>query len=817
MAVLVPTQANIGGDFSDIRDNRGNLRVIYDPATTRPDGRGGFTRDPFPNNQIPSNRIDPVAANLAAFLPAPNSPGGLNYMGLIGERILDPDAFVMKGDHAFNPNHKITLSLNTTHIPRLRIDSPLPDPLAPGLDQIINGYTTRFSYDYIIRPNLLHQFSAGYNLFNHTALNLTANVLPGDWPASIGLTGVSGTSLPVINFTEGYASYSSTSGTYDDEQIYAFRDSLSWFTGKHSLKFGAEYRSPRPNIRSTSNTSGTFNFNSLGTALPSQNATTGNGFASFLLGDVQSATMNFPSARWPRRPYWGFFVQDDLKLTRRLTLNLGFRYEFTQATTDASDVASTVSLTEPNPGAGGRPGALIFAGEGPGRTGSRSFVDTDWSGAGPRFGIAFQADPKTVLRAGYGIYYSNNYLEYSTAGFNVTASYTSLDNGLTPAFRLREGFPQDFRQTAAIDPTFLNGRDASIVEQSAAAMPRTQNWTFSVQREISTNLVVEASYIGTRGTRQTAVQLVNLNQVDPRYLSLGPLLTQNITSEAARNAGIGLPYEGFRGTVAQALRPYPQYLNVTSTAAKAGNSKYNGATLSVRKRTSAGFTIDGHYTYSKAMGYTEYAATSNGNDVLGMDTYNRQLEFGLLPYDMTHSFLATYSYTLPIGRGTGRLSSGFLGKLLEAWTVSGVHRYQTGFPIRVTMTNTLPIFNRMQRPDIVAGQDPLTPIPNGDFNPYTDRHINAAAFATPAAYRFGTAPPSEGSLRTFGVAGEDFSVTKATRITERFQLETYGQFFNAFNRHRFAQFESNFSSSNFGRAQSVSLPRYIQLGLRLRF
>jgi hypothetical protein len=137
--------------------------------------------------------------------------------------------------------------------------------------------------------------------------------------------------------------------------------------------------------------------------------------------------------------------------------------------------------------------------------------------------------------------------------------------------------------------------------------------------------------------------------------------------------------------------------------------------------------------------------------------------------------------------------------------------------MRVTMTNTLPIFNRIQRPDIVAGAAPATALSNGDFNPYVDRHINPGAFATPVAYRFGTAPPSIGSMRTFGVAGEDFSITKATRINERFSVENYCQLFNAFNRHRFAQFDTNYSSSNFGRAQSVSLPRYVQLGLRLRF
>jgi hypothetical protein len=815
--IQIATPQNVLGDFSNIRDNRGALRVIYDPTTTRQDASGAFVRDPFPGNIIPANRIDPVARKIAGYLPAPNTTGGLNYMGLIGEKILDPDAFVVKGDHSFNDRQKITMSLNTTNIPRLRIDSALPDPLAPGLDQVIKGYTARLSYDYVIRPNLLNQLSLGYNLFNHRAYNVTQRVVPGDWPAAVGLTGVPGTSFPVINFTDGYASFSTTGGTADDEQVYALRDSVSWFHGKHSLKFGTELRSTRPSIRSSSNNNGTFSFNSLSTALPLQAASTGNGFASFLLGQVYSATQNFPSSRHPRRPYAGFYVQDDYKVTRRLTLNLGFRYEFTKATTDSADMASAIYPGVPNPGAGGRPGALVFAGTGPGRIGRRSFVDTDWSGIGPRFGMAFQADRKTVIRAGYGVYYSNNYLTYGNAGFAVTASFQSLDTGLTPAFVLANGFPQNFRQTAAIDPTFLNGRDASIVEQGSAAMPRTQNWSFSIQRELSANMVLELTYRGTRGTRQTAVQLVNLNQVDPKYLSLGSVLQQNVTSPAAAAAGIQVPYPGFTGTVAQALRPFPQYLNVTSVAAKAGNSAYNGATVSLRKRFSIGLSFEANYTWSKAMGYTEYNAPSNGTDVLGLDNYNRGLEYGLLPYDSPHQFLATWSYALPFGPDRRMLTHGWLSKVLGDWNVSGVHRYQSGTPLRVTMTNTLPIFNRIQRPDIVSGQGLTTDLSNGDFNPYADRHINGSAFATPRPFTLGNAAPSYGGLRTFAVLGEDFSVIKGIRISERFRLETYGQFFNAFNRHRFAQFETNYSSANFGRAQSVSLPRYIQLGLRVRF
>jgi hypothetical protein len=819
-AVQIATQENMAGDFSNLRDNRGNARLIYDPATTRPDPQAGFVRTPFPGNQIPRERMDPVALKIAAFLPAPNAPGTLNYRGPIGEFVLDPDTFVLKLDHALTDKHRMAGSINTTDIPRLLVRSPLPFPLPDtASDQVIKGYTVRLTYDYVMRPTLMNQLSLGYNLFDHNNLTATQRVYPsatGSWPGELGLKGVIGTAFPVIRFTGGYAGFAATTGTSDDEQMYVLKDAVSWFKGKHSLKFGVELRAFRSNLRGTGNQSGTFNFSELGTALPGQQTTTGNAIASFLLGDVQSGSLNFPSVRAPRRPYTGLYIQDDLKLTSRLTLNLGFRFEFIKAAIDALDRASTIDLTLPNPGAGGLPGAMIFAGEGQGRTGRRSFVDTDYSGFGPRFGIAYQVTPGTVLRAGYGIYYANNYLELSNAGFNITGSFQSLDNGVTPAFHLRDGFPQNFRQESSIDPTFLNRQSGSTIEQSAAAMPRTQNWSFSVQRQIARDLQAEASYIGTRATRLIATQLVRVNQVHPSYLSLGPLLTRNITSPEARAANIPLPYPGFTGTVAQALRPYPQYLDLTATSSKAGSSKYHAMMLRLQKRFSGGLVVDGHYTWSKAMGYASYATGTV--DVLGQDNYNRRLEHSILLTDVPHAFAANFSYELPFGPGKRWVNArGAAGTLLGGWSISAIFRYQSGFPLPLSMTNTIALFNQRLRPDVVSGQQRETPISNGDFNPYADRHINLAAFAAPAPFRFGTAAPTYTDMRTFPVLNEDVSLVKDTRISERVRLETYGQFFNVLNRHRFHTFDSNFSSASFGRAGGVSLPRFIQLGVRVRF
>ena len=821
-SVQIATQANVGGDFPDLVNKDGGRRLIYDPATTRLNAQGAFERDPFPDNRIPGSRIDPVAAEVAALLPAPNQSGsGLNLQGPTGEQQLDPDVFVYKVDHAFSSAHRITGSYNTTDIPRLRANTPLPFPLIGSTDQQINGYTARFSYDYVISPAVLNQLSLGYDLFDHDLLswsdgNSRKNPEGINFPNAIGLRGVAGGSaFPRFNFTDGLERLGDSRGTGDDEVVWVLKDALSWFRGSHSLKFGIEYRSYQPHIRRTNDTSGRFDFNRLETAFPGRGSTSGYSFASMLLGAVHSGELRFPAVRRPRGRYFGSYVQDDYKLTPKLTLNLGLRFEFNQAPYEAEDIGSAIDLSLPNPGAGGLPGGVVFMGSGPGRTGSRSVVDTDYTGWGPRFGLAYQLTPDTVLRAGYGIYYSHNNLTLPTAAFNISARFQSLDNGITPAFYLNDGFPQDFRKEPAIDPSFLNGQNATVVEDSSAALPRTQNWTFSLQRSVFRDSMLEALYTGAHGTRLTAERLVTLNQVHPRHLALGSLLTKSVFSEEARGAGIPVPFEGFEGSVAQALRPFPQFLDLTSARAKAGSSSYHGLTLRFRKRMSSGLGLDSHYTFSKALGYT---TAPNTSDAIGQDNYNRRLEYSLLPLDLRHALVLQYTYELPFGPGKrfpGR--GGVLGKLVGGWAVSGIHRYQSGAPILLRTSNTLPLFNRELRPDVAPGAKLTSGISNGDFSPQSDRRINTAAFSDPQPFSFGTSAPTYTDLRNFPTFSESFALIKTTSLSERTSLETYAQFFNAFNRHRFARFQNQFTSSSFGKARAVSLPRFIQLGLRIRF
>ena len=367
--VRIPTPAMVAGDFSANVDARGNLIPIFDPTTTRSNGQGGFIRDPFPGNIIPKDRMDPVALRVTPFIPAPNAASGLlNFQGFTLDKKVDPDALTFKIDHKVSSRQGLSFSFNYTNQPRHWLGSPLPSPLIADDLQETTSRTVRLTHNYF-QSSFVNDLALGYNRYRNPD---TPSTFGQGWPEKLGLTGVPGGAFPVFTFTDGYSSFGSAFAVDNIDQAFFFKDAVAWTRGKHVVKFGGEHRRIYANSRSFSNMSGTFNFNRQGTALPTSPSTSGDGFASFLLGEVQSASVSYPAHTGLRRPYWGFFVQDDIKVAPSLTLNLGLRFEFEQAPYEAADRYSTIDLSLPNPGAGNLPGALIFAGSGDGRTGRRT-------------------------------------------------------------------------------------------------------------------------------------------------------------------------------------------------------------------------------------------------------------------------------------------------------------------------------------------------------------------------------------------------------------------------------------------------------------
>ena len=267
--------------------------------------------------------------------------------------------------------------------------------------------------------------------------------------------------------------------------------------------------------------------------------------------------------------------------------------------------------------------------------------------------------------------------------------------------------------------------------------------------------------------------MINLNQVNPIYLKLGSLLTQSVTSPAAVAAGIPIPYPGFTGSVAQTLRPYPQYQTITNQSNPNGNSTYNALQLKYTKRLSHGLTVLVAYTWSKTLADGDISA---GGGDSGQDYYNRRLEKGIADYDVPQLLSIAYTYELPVGKGKQFLNnSGFASQVLGGWQLTGIQQYQSGMPVQLTVNDTLPIFNQMLRPNLNAGV-PLTLDP---ANPLADPWFNKAAFSTPPNYQFGDAPRSLTQLRAPNSYNESFGLMRHIRIKESVTVTLRAEFFNA--------------------------------------
>jgi hypothetical protein len=521
-----------------------------------------------------------------------------------------------------------------------------------------------------------------------------------------------------------------------------------------------------------------------------------------------------------RYRYVAGFVQDDWRATRRLTLNIGLRYDLFFPRSERFDNLSGFDPNLPNPGAGNRLGAIAFLGDGPGRNGRSSFADTDFMNFGPRVGFAYNLMDRTVLRGGYGIYYAPG---NATAGlrssqtfgygFNVAHVVQTPNTGVTPAFQWDQGIPQTFVPPPTIRPDVANGTDVHYIGSGDGRPPYFQNWSFGVQRELPSNVLLEVAYVANKGTR-LGNGLVAWNEVDPQYLSRGSLLTQPVNSAAAQAAGIPLPYPGFTGSVQQALRPYPQFLSVINRSNPSGNSTYHSLQAKAEKRMASGLSYLLTYTWSKSLSDSNIQA---GGGPSGQTTYNRRLEKAIGTEDVPHALAISYLYELPFGRGKKFLNrGGAVDKLVGGWTFTGIHRYQTGKPIVLSMTNSLPLFNGGLRPNVVAGAE--RQVEAEEFDPAVDTRINRAAFAAPGPFTFGTAARSYTDLRTFGFLDESLGLIKRTGITERVMLTFRAEFFNVFNRTVFGMPQGNFSNAAFGRVSSqANNPRQGQLALRLEF
>ena len=575
---------------------------------------------------------------------------------------------------------------------------------------------------------------------------------------------------------------------------------------------------------------GNFNYNRLETggydAAGNNLSQTGDPFASFLLGQVHDANQSIYAQPTWFENYLSPWINAEFKVSPKLTLTAGLRLDYQTARTEENDEYSTFDANTPNPGAGGRPGAVIFAGSGTGRTGSRTFEHPDVDAWGPRAGFAYRVSDKTMLRGGYGMYYAGVAFSQFTGdpnlGFASNPAAPNTTNGLFPAFLLDQGFPQQsIRQPPFIDPTIANGAGVPAVSPDGLTLPRWQNWSLTFERRLTKNMMLDVSYIGNKGTRlnhhgQRAGLDYNMN--DPSVLSLGAaLLNSNINSPAAQNAGIKSPYPGFNGTVAQALRKYPQYQNIEWRGLPLGRSQYHALEVVLEQRLSAGLQYRVGYTFSRLK--NNGAESGQGNEGLNGDVQDPvnwdTADYGLSVDDTPHVLLV--GFTWDIGQGKWGGWSGAKKALLGGWNLSGILRYESGRPLRINMDNDMGglLFNTRKRPNR-TGADAVNA--GGDFDPLTDNYFNRDAWQDPGPLTFGNAPPNDGSARGFKVFNEDLTVSKSFDLKSDLKMRFVAEVGNIFNRTTFCGPNTNFSSPAFGTVNTqCNQARSVQFGLRLDY
>jgi hypothetical protein len=826
--VSLPTDAFKQGDFSAYRDASGALIPIFDPATTGPDG----SRTQFPGNIIPANRFSSVAKNVLPLIPKPDFPDYFNnYLNRTANPVKDR-TWSIKGDHIFNSKQRVSGAIWSTYT-----DTPSYSPLGPSTPigfwgfNPVNGFALRAAHDYTISPTMLHHFAFGYTASNPIRQR---DERKGNEIYKVPGIPLDSTGFPVFNVNNTYGSLAlgnSNQQPNDPSQNrnISFIDNLTWIKGRHQLKFGVDIRFFQyDNFAGTVNggLSGAFEFSPLSTAdLSSPNsARQGNGWASLLLGQVFSAQRLIPAPlRRMRGEYYAWHVEDVFKLNRKWTLTLGLRHEIPTVIREADSLQSNLNLSLPNPGAGGRLGALQFLKSG------ELLTPTYKRAFSPRLGIAYAVNEKTVLRAGFGIFYSPTNATsvgrqsglFST-GFSYTQNFPQLTSGRVPAMILDEGVPAFTGTLPNTDPTLANGSVVEFMNPGAGKPGYMSSWTFNIQRELPAQFLLDIGYIGQRGTALPS-GLENLNQVDFKYLSLGNTLNADINSPAARAAGILPPYAGFTGSVSQALRPYPQFSDIRNLYQPIGWSTYNAMQMRLQRRYSMGLTFLAAYTLSKSIvsggGYTGLGDDAAGSRPL--DTNNRKIEKRLAGFDTPQNLVLSWGYELPFGKGKRYMSGGGRATDLLAggWQINAIQRYVSGTPVGISGGGVIPLSNGGNRPDRVLGVSARTNVSRSDFDPARDRYLDPAAFAQPAAFTLGNAPPVLGDVRTFSLFNEDFSVLKDFRIVEAHRLQFRAEFFNIFNRVVFGGPSGNLNApATFGRiGGQANSPRNIQLGLKYVF
>ncbi|HKP13144.1 MAG TPA: TonB-dependent receptor [Blastocatellia bacterium] len=879
--VSVPTLRMRTGDFSELLTDPDVVRQfghgvqIYDP--TQPPG----TRAAIPGNRLDLYRngavIDPVGLALLQFFPEPTQSGVYHNYTATSTVPTDMNNYIGKVDQVISDRQRLSVSYSNRLLTTIKGGFPrLPAPfVANGVwDQDFRSDYLRAQHDFTLSPTLLNHFNFGYNHIKVRNLNPTEGFMPS---VELGLNPLASQDLtfPRTGFP-GYGdpvtsgdirAYQEIGGSFfsdaQRDNEYEFSDFVTWVKGRHTFKFGADARWTRFKVHQLVDAGTSTNYRHDQTSAD-RDPEGGWPIASLITGATEFSFVNYHSIDpgW-RYFYPAMFVNDDFKLTPRLTLNLGLRYEIPYPRTEEQDRFRGFDPNVTNPVVN-LPGALVgAAGQGGLQAEHKGLAGTDYSNISPRFGIAYSLNQKTVVRGGFGLYYapllygfngSNTILE-GTLGYSTTALYT-------PNGRQSTVFLRNYPNRPEIDPNgqFI-GSDVDFFDPNFKT-GRTAQWSVDIQRELPFKFALSVGYIGHKADRLKS-NFARLNAVPFEALKLGfPLLGKPLADvttaerQYAASVGVTLPsspnavFAGFNGSVAQSLKPFPQYGRINNLLESKGESWYNALQVKVDRRFSSGIQFGLSYTWSKLL-------TNASEDLFGgsptsgvlQNPFNIESLRSVSPNNPKHVVVFNYIFELPFGKGKRYLhEGGVVDRIVGGWQIGGIHRYQSGLPLVVYTTGNRDFLDLVGYQGNLrlnlTGEPLLNPTLNGNLG-VRYQVLNPRAFAAPPnfqappttnvndpAYRayyadpqrfFGSAAPVLDDAQVLPFKSENFNVLKKTRLTESKTFEFGAEFFNLFNRHRYFQPSGDFNNLTvFGVSEAIGDvnvygPRTIQLRFRFLF
>jgi hypothetical protein len=826
----VPTAQQRAGDFSQTFNRLGQLDVIYDPSTTRadPNNPGHFLRDAYPGNIIPASAINNISKNVVGYYPLPNFPGQTaqlvnNYL-TSGKSITNTDNYFVRMDHYISESQRLFGRVG--YAPYTSFSSIQNLAFAEQTVSSQPGTTALIGLTSTFNPNFLGEFRLSYTRlqfnnypvsqgFNPATLGFgpafTNYVGYNQFPAISVQTYNAGSGLQVTGASPNdFGMLGGPTRTLVPQDTWQGQYQFTWIKKRHNLKFGTDLQLVRMNAYNSQYAAGQFNFDRTYTQGPDPAATTlngGNGLASLLLGVPVGGTITITNPLFLYYKYYSLFVQDDYRITNRLTLNLGVRWEYQTPWAEKFGQIGYFDFNAIEPTTG-RKG--MFKEDAPG-----AYEETPRKrNFSPRLGLAWQAAPKTVVRAGAGIFF--------TTYVGVNAAATDFGNGGFISNFLFLGPANPLPNTPPVGGSWNNpfaggiqtpSHTSDFVGQAVRAdnfnrhSPYLSDYTLSIQREISPTLLAEVAYVGSKMThlfwnRQN-------DQNNPQDVSLGSQLLQTVPNPffgQITTGALAAPTVQAR----QLLRPYPQYQDVLIFRDAYGDMRYNSMTVRVQKQYSHGIMAQLAYTLSKTIANTAQSNTwvvgpSNG---LYNPNFNRSIEAN----DVPQRLVLSYVYDLPAGKGKQYLNHGIGAAVLGGWELSGISAFQSGRPILITAPDQTNLYdfsytngraNRLHSPVLSSGQ--------------SDSHwFDTTAFAVAPPYTIPNDSLSQPNLRSQRRINTDFSLIKNTRIMERYNLQFRAEFFNLFNHPALSPPITDVTSAQFGQVTSGigGSERNIQFGLR---